>query len=740
MLKEKEDDQEICKAPSPTTTEDRKPSKDVELDPMGSQRVYKKTSSNQLLTLYLGSRELVARKGVIEPLRGVLYIDPKVIGDAKIYGQLTLTFRYGREDEEVMGLKFCNEAVIALQQIWPRSGGGGDHHQRPEVLTPLQEALLDRLGKNAIPFSLEIGTLPPPSVQLLPAKRYTGAPIGTSYDVRVYTAETSVVDERIQRRSTVRLGIRIIHKICPESTKAAALETATVNSFTTSGGSTADAAISGGPKSPLPIGVDPPSNTSCSSATFNSGSTNPTTPTNTAANSCISPPPTSGTGTSGTSSSVQQAMMANSGTGGGSSTHSSTSSSTNSTIPRALRLRLSPKSLKLSSLHRHSSSVDSTNGGIKSFGDHGIIELTDANKGPQLSVDKPFLWADGRVNLKASLNKAAYVHGENVTVTLDIKNDSRKVVRKIRLVAVQHVDVCMFSNGKFKNIVAEVDVSKHIASGDNLHASYSLLPVRGTTKNWIAVEGALFSSNYSDPTSAYNSKLATSAPRGLTPVPMTSDEKNVFAIYVSYYVKVKLILSSMGGEVSLKLPFVLGNVELNEPSGNTSTLSGLKKLREIHRKASSATNSGSGSIDLGPRSPLTKEMSTRESDDDPDDSERIDRVSERNNHNKKQLSGGRSGSAKSPAKDSAPPAKTASTNNRRELYKNSKFNDNLNSTIDVITEDFQTLTANINQLVKSDSSKSNLNEAGMTCQQEISVEAQIHCPQISGTDEGISQN
>ena len=58
---------------------------------------------------------------------------------------------------------------------------------------------------------------------------------------------------------------------------------------------------------------------------------------------------------------------------------------------------------------------------------------TPCAQGPQVSVDKPFLWADGRVNLKASLNKAAYVHGENVTVTLDIKNDSRKIVRKIRV-------------------------------------------------------------------------------------------------------------------------------------------------------------------------------------------------------------------------------------------------------------------------------------------------------------------
>ncbi|XP_058448500.1 arrestin homolog [Malaya genurostris] len=678
MLKEKEDDQEICKAPSPSP-EERKFSKDLELDPMGSQRVYKKTSSNQLLTLYLGSRELVARKGVIEPLRGVLYIDPKIINDAKIYGQLTLTFRYGREDEEVMGLKFCNEAVIALQNIWPRAVS-----TEPEVLTPLQEALLDRLGKNAVPFTLEIGTVAPPSVQLLPAKRYTGAPIGTSYDVRVYTAEASA-DERVQRRSTVRLGIRLIHKICPETSKVSALETATVNAITDSGGQR--------PKSP-PITVDSPSNSSCTV-------TNPTTPTSTA-NCTI---------------------------------NSSGGSGNNSTIPRSLRLRLSPKSLKLSSLHRHSSSVDSSNGGIKSFGDHGIIELTDVNKGPQVSVDKPFLWADGRVNLKASLNKAAYVHGENVTVTLDIKNDSRKVVRKIRLIAVQHVDVCMFSNGKFKNIVAEVDVSKHIGQGDTLHASYSLLPVRGTTKNWIAVEGALFSSNYNDPSSsAYNSKLATSAPRGLMMASSASEEKNVFAIYVSYYVKVKIILSSMGGEVSLKLPFVLGNVELNESTDGPATLSGLRKQRELNRKMSSAISNGSNSLDLGPVSPLVREMSLRDTDDDRNDRDRINRITELNNQNKRMPN--RSVSESSPNRMSQP-AKDNGTSTRREMFKNSKFNENLNSTIDVITEDFQNIAANISNLVKSDSSKSNLNDSG-PCQQEISVEAQIHCPQV--TDDGLAQH
>lgn len=46
-----------------------------------------------------------------------------------------------------------------------------------------------------------------------------------------------------------------------------------------------------------------------------------------------------------------------------------------------------------------------------------------------------------------------------------------------------------------------------------------------------------------------------------TPGNQSADDKNVFAIYVSYYVKVKLSLSGMGGEVTLKLPFILGNIE-----------------------------------------------------------------------------------------------------------------------------------------------------------------------------------
>lgn len=105
-----------------------------------------------------------------------------------------------------------------------------------------------------------------------------------------------------------------------------------------------------------------------------------------------------------------------------------------------------------------------------------------------------------------------------------------------------------------------------IAPGQTLNDTYELLPIKGTIKNWIAIEGSILNNN--EIMTVSNTKIASSAPRG----PQTSDERNVFAIYVSYYVKCKLVLSGMGGELSLKLPFVLGYVENENESENEREL------------------------------------------------------------------------------------------------------------------------------------------------------------------------
>ncbi|XP_047102156.1 arrestin homolog [Schistocerca piceifrons] len=100
--------------------------------PQMETEVFKKSAPNNKLTLYLSSRDLIITDSTIEKLYGVLVVDPDYVQQRKVYGQVILTFRYGREDEEVMGLKFCNEAIMCLAQLYPPS------ISTPEITTPLQ--------------------------------------------------------------------------------------------------------------------------------------------------------------------------------------------------------------------------------------------------------------------------------------------------------------------------------------------------------------------------------------------------------------------------------------------------------------------------------------------------------------------------------------------------------------------------------------------------------------------------
>lgn len=63
------------------------------------------------------------------------------LNSLQVFGQVTLTFRYGREDEEVMGLKFCNEAVMSLAQLYPPFSTT----DRQEITTPLQVSVRKKI-------------------------------------------------------------------------------------------------------------------------------------------------------------------------------------------------------------------------------------------------------------------------------------------------------------------------------------------------------------------------------------------------------------------------------------------------------------------------------------------------------------------------------------------------------------------------------------------------------------------
>lgn len=119
----------------------------------------------------------------------------------------------------------------------------------------------------------------------------------------------------------------------------------------------------------------------------------------------------------------------------------------------------------------------------------------------------------------------------------------------------------MFSNGKFKNTVASEECTDMPipGNGGSLEKEYLLHPIKARTKNWIALEDSLGSS-------VNKSEGSLSS----TVVCVSPEDRNVFAIYVTYYVKVKLIIGAMGGQMSLKLPFTLMHTPSNTyPSGKS---------------------------------------------------------------------------------------------------------------------------------------------------------------------------
>jgi hypothetical protein len=58
-------------------------------------------------------------------------VDNDYLNGRKLYGQVTTTYRYGREEDEVMGVKFSKEFVVTRQQLVPPT-------EKKTDLTPIQ--------------------------------------------------------------------------------------------------------------------------------------------------------------------------------------------------------------------------------------------------------------------------------------------------------------------------------------------------------------------------------------------------------------------------------------------------------------------------------------------------------------------------------------------------------------------------------------------------------------------------
>jgi len=168
-------------------------------------KIFKKCAPNGRVYLYMGKREFISCDGAVEPINGVVNIQDHhdTLKGRRVYVQLVITFRHGREDEETMGLSFKKELILDRVQVFPPEKRNSDEE------TKLQSRLIQKLGEGAMPFSLHFPDLAPNSVVICadenedPSQRT----MGVFYDIRVHLAENAD-DFQGKKGSTVSMGIR----------------------------------------------------------------------------------------------------------------------------------------------------------------------------------------------------------------------------------------------------------------------------------------------------------------------------------------------------------------------------------------------------------------------------------------------------------------------------------------------------------------------------------------------------
>ncbi|XP_035729137.1 beta-arrestin-1-like isoform X5 [Vespa mandarinia] len=167
-------------------------------------RVFKKSSLNGKITVYLGKRDFVDHITHVDPIDGIVLIDPDYVKDRKVFGHVLAAFKYGRDDLDVLGLYFRKDLYLAAEQIYPQVTSC----QPRRELTRLQERLIKKLGSNAYPFYFELPPHCPASVTLQPAPGDNGKPCGVDYELKAFVGETQ--DDKPHKRNSVRLAIRKI--------------------------------------------------------------------------------------------------------------------------------------------------------------------------------------------------------------------------------------------------------------------------------------------------------------------------------------------------------------------------------------------------------------------------------------------------------------------------------------------------------------------------------------------------
>ncbi|XP_041804409.1 S-arrestin a [Chelmon rostratus] len=171
--------------------------------------VFKKICKDKSVGVYMGKRDFVDRIDSVDPVDGVILIDPEALQGRKAFVTLSCTFRYGRDDMDVMGIAFRRELYLSTRQVYPPL-----QDREKGVHTKIQAKLLRKLGDNAYPFFFEFPDNLPCSVAMQPAAHDVGKQCAVEFEIKAFSAESQ--DAKIRKRSSVKLMLRKV-QYAPES-------------------------------------------------------------------------------------------------------------------------------------------------------------------------------------------------------------------------------------------------------------------------------------------------------------------------------------------------------------------------------------------------------------------------------------------------------------------------------------------------------------------------------------------
>ncbi|KAF6777555.1 hypothetical protein AHF37_03055 [Paragonimus kellicotti] len=132
----------------------------------GGTRIFKKSTPNGKLTIYLGKRDFFDHLTHVDPVEGVVLVDPEYVKDRKVFVHLLGAFRYGRDEVDLLGMSCHSDLYLSTRQVYPALSsntgvsyttgtnevGTRSAFLEPPTLTRLQERLIRKLGANAYPF------------------------------------------------------------------------------------------------------------------------------------------------------------------------------------------------------------------------------------------------------------------------------------------------------------------------------------------------------------------------------------------------------------------------------------------------------------------------------------------------------------------------------------------------------------------------------------------------------------